>query len=61
MNNDRKRILSHRNRTPGKALSKDDLASVTGGARGAPTPGCCVQGCDPCAHPGPGPMPPMQK
>ena len=48
----RKRILSRRNRTPGKALSKDDLASVTGGARGVPVPGCCVQGCTGCDLPG---------
>lgn len=57
MSNDRKRILSNRNRTPGKALSKDDLASVTGGRRGLPVPGCCVQGCDPCALPGVEPLP----
>jgi len=64
MSNDRKRILSQRTRTPGKALSKDDLASVTGGAGGGggvPVPGCCVQGCDPCAVPGVGPLPTLPK
>ena len=50
--NKRKRILSRRSRTPGKALSKDDLSHVAGGRRGVPIPGCCVQGCDPCDLPG---------
>lgn len=54
----RKRILSRRNRTPGKALSQDDLASATGGLRGVPIPGCCVQGCDPCDLPGVQPIGP---
>lgn len=57
MNDDRKRILSHRSRTPGKALDKDDLASVTGGISGRPVPGCCVQGCNPCELPGVEPLP----
>ena len=51
--NKRKRILSRRSRTPGKALSKDDLSHVSGGRLGGtPIPGCCVQGCDPCDLPG---------
>jgi hypothetical protein len=61
MSNDRKRILSHRTRTPGKALSRDDLASVTGGAsltnQSTPVPGCCVQGCTGCDLPGIEPLP----
>lgn len=56
--NNRKRILSRRSRTPGKALTKDDLSNVTGGLRGVPTPGCCVQGCDPCDLPGLDPIGP---
>lgn len=46
--NDRKRILSRRSRTPGKALTKDDLSNVTGGRRsGIPVPGCCASGPPP--------------
>jgi len=57
--NNRKRILSRRNRTPGKALSREDLASATGGITAVPTPGCCVQGCTGCDLPGVKPIGPI--
>ena len=56
--NKRKRILSRTSRTPGKALSKDDLSQATGGARGVPIPGCCIQGCTGCDLPGVSPIGP---
>lgn len=58
--NKRKRILSRKSRTPGKALSKDDLSQANGGApKGVPIPGCCVQGCQGCDLPGISPIGPI--